>query len=71
MIAKRFEPSTDNLTNATSLVFSVGGMTSGSTVEILSGTTVVELATASSTTTQVTVNAASSTGLNTTASPNH
>ncbi len=53
---------TDNITNATSLVFSVGGTTSGATVEILNGSTVVGTATASSATTQVTVNASSLTG---------
>ncbi len=56
------ESNSDGLTNATSLVFNVAGTTSGANVEILNGTTVVGTATASSASTQVTVNAASLTG---------
>ena len=45
----------DGVTNATSLVFTVSGTTPGATIEVLSGGQVVGLATASSSTTQVTV----------------
>lgn len=45
----------DRVTNATTLSFSVTGTTSGGTVEILAGTTVVGTATANGATTQVTV----------------
>jgi len=54
------QSNTDGITNATSLVFTVTGTSPGATVEIVSGTQVLGLATASSATTQVTVQNVSS-----------
>lgn len=48
--------STDNITNSQTLNFSVGGTTTGAVVEVLAGGNVVGTATASGTTTNVTVN---------------
>lgn len=54
--------STDNLTNATSLTFTVSGTTSGALVELRSGSTVIGSATASGDTTEIVVSDATALG---------
>ena len=54
--------STDNLTNAGSLAFTISGTVSGATVELRLGTTVIGSATATGTTTTITTNNLSALG---------